>query len=127
MPDGVPRTTILVVEDDAPLRAALTFSLEAEGWEVEAVRTPAAALSQTLGRAQCLLVDFNLHGMDGLALISSLREAGVTAPAVLLVSKPDERLRRRAAEAGVALVQQPVIGDAVIRRIREALGLRNGA
>jgi DNA-binding response OmpR family regulator len=124
MLDGVPH--ILVVEDDAPLRAALTFSLEAEGWKVAAVRTPAAAMSQRLDRADCLLVDFNLRGMDGLDLIAHLRESGVTAPAVLLVSKPDERLRQRASEAGVVLVQQPVIGDAVTRRIREALGLTNG-
>jgi two-component system response regulator FixJ len=113
-----PRVTIVV--DDGPLLNALAFSLEAEGWEAAAFRTP-AELVDRLPPSHCLLVDHNLPGMDGLALISLLRERGVTAPAVIIAGKPDRAFRRRAAEAGIEIVDKPLVGDELKLRISAAL------
>ena len=87
MARAAPRPRITIVVNDEPLLSALAFSLEAEGWEVAPFRTPSEAL-QRQSAAHCLLVDHNLPGMDGLALIALLRERGVGVPAVIIAGKP---------------------------------------
>jgi two-component system, LuxR family, response regulator FixJ len=122
MTDGARRLKITIVEDDAPLLCALAFDLEAEGFEVAAFRTPAEALSRPCD-ADCLVAEFKLPGMEGLTLIARLRESGAGRAAVLIANKPDDRCRRQAAAAGVAVAEKPLIGDDLNRSIRQALGL----
>jgi FixJ family two-component response regulator len=120
MSPSVRRPRIAIVVDDDLLLNALAFTLEADGWEALPFRQPAELLEQS-PRLHCLLVDRELPGMDGLALILRLRERGVTAPAVIIVNKTDAAFSERAAQAGVAIVDQPLIGDEFKRRIRAAL------
>jgi len=121
MPRNRYRPRIAVVVDDGPLLNALAFSLEADGWETVAFRTPTELLTRSLPRLHCLLVDQMLPGMDGLVLIAHLRDLGVSAPAVIIAGKPDAAFRERAAQAGVRIVDKPLIGDELNRRIRAAL------
>lgn len=121
MPRNLYRPRVAIVVDDGPLLNALAFSLEADGWETAAYRTPDELLTKPLPRLHCLLIDHMLPGMDGLVLISLLRERGVSAPAVLIAGKPDADFRERAAQAGVRIVDKPLIGDELNRRIRAAL------
>jgi two-component system, LuxR family, response regulator FixJ len=117
------RTTpfrIVVVEDDAPLLGALAFALEAEGWEVSSFSQPTEALVGVV-QADCLLVDYGLPQIDGLTLISNLRQRGVAAPAILITARPDDRLRQRAGEAGVAIVEKPLMAGELKRQIEAAL------
>jgi FixJ family two-component response regulator len=114
------RPRIAIVVDDGPLLNALAFQLEADGWEASAFRKPADLLEQR-PPSQCLLVDHNLPDMDGLTLISTARAAGMTAPAVIIAGKADAPFRRRAFEAGVEVVDKPLIGDDLKRRLRAAL------
>jgi two-component system, LuxR family, response regulator FixJ len=111
---------IVVVEDDAPLLGALAFALEAEGWEASTFASPAEALAG-VGSAACLLIDYNLPQMDGLTLISRLREQGVDAPAILITARPDERCRRRARAAGVAIVEKPLAPGRLEQQIKAEL------
>jgi two-component system response regulator FixJ len=112
---------IAVVEDDGPLLGALAFALEAEGWAVSIFAGPVEAL-EGLGPADCLLVDYRLPDMDGLTLISRLRARGVTAPAILITARPDERCRRRASEAGIPIVEKPLVAAELKQQIDAALG-----
>jgi two-component system response regulator FixJ len=114
------RPRIAIVVNDGPLLNALAFMLEADGWEAAAFRKPADLLKK-LPRAQCLLVDHNLPGMDGLALIAAARAAGMTAPAVIIAGKAAAPFRKRASDAGVEIVDKPLVGDDLKRRIRAAL------
>jgi len=116
-----PRRRITIVVNDEPLLNALAFSLEAEGWEAAAFSTPSALLRQRPPAAHCLLVDHNLPGMDGLTLVSLLRERGVSAPAVIIAGKPTSAFRQRAAEAGIDIVDKPLVADELKRRIDAAL------
>lgn len=122
-PASRPRITLVV--NDEPLLNALAFDLEAEGWEAASFSTPAEALER-LPRTHCLLIDHRLPGMDGLALVSLLRERGVVAPAVIIAGKPSASFRQRAADAGIAIVDKPLIGDALKRSIRAALERDDG-
>ncbi len=114
------RPKLSIVVNDEPLLSALAFSLDAEGWDVSPYRTPSEAL-QHLSPAHCVLVDHNLPGMDGLALVDLLRERGIAAPAVVIVGRASAGFRRRAAEAGIEIVDKPLIGDDLKLRLRAAV------
>jgi DNA-binding response OmpR family regulator len=101
-------TSILVVEDDVSLLGALTFALEADGFAVYGYERGAPLLSVPV-RADCMVVDMRLPDIDGLTLISRLREKGVWAPAILTTTSPDERTRRTAEAMGVLIVEKPLI------------------
>ena len=65
---------LLIVEDDRQLREALTDLLRQSGFEVDAFADGNLAFNVLLSRDYDLaIVDLGLPGMDGLALVRSLR------------------------------------------------------
>lgn len=118
--DPLDRPRVTIVEDDVPLLSALSFALDEEGFAV----TPFAHGQELLDHphpTDCLIVDLKLRDADGLTLIRDLRELGLSPPAILITSNPDERCRRRAADAGVEIVEKPLIGAELGRRIAAAI------
>jgi two-component system, LuxR family, response regulator FixJ len=116
------RPCILIVDDDAALRSALTFSLELEGFEVEAFESgEALAEHDPIAGPGCLVLDYHLPGMDGLALLALLRARGVALPALIITSLPTRSLAARAAAAGAAIVEKPLLCDALAAAIRAAV------
>jgi FixJ family two-component response regulator len=59
--------------------------------------------------------------MTGLELIGRLRDRNIAAPAILIISHPSMALSTRAANAGVPLVEKPLLGDTLLESIRAAL------
>lgn len=120
VPKAVPK--VLLVEDDAALRAAVTFSLELEGFEVDAFDcAEALLLNLPQHRMACLVLDQKLPGLSGLAALAQLRSQAVDLPALLITSNPDRALRSAAASAGVTIVEKPLLGDGLVESIRAAL------
>lgn len=121
MASSAPRPSVVIVEDDAALLGALAFALRADRYEVRGYRTADPALAD--GRScDCLVVDLKLPDMDGLTLIDRLRERGVTAPALLITTSPDERCRKRAAADGVTIVEKPLLDGKLAGHIATAIG-----
>lgn len=116
----LPTPSVVLVEDDSSLLRALTFALEAEGMAVHSYRAGKALLSSPV-HADCLVVDFRLPDLDGLSLIAALRQKGVSSPAILTTTHPDERTRRTAASAGVSIVEKPLLTGELKRRIDELI------
>ena len=118
----VSASLIVIVEDDPSLLGALTFALEADGFFVHGhARGEAAAADPDIAAAGCLVVDLKLPDIDGLALVAQLRAAGVTTPAIVITTNPDERRRREAVRAGVDIVEKPLIDGELRRHIDLAL------
>ncbi|MEA1015538.1 response regulator [Sphingosinicella sp. LY1275] len=116
------RPRILIVDDDAALRSALTFSLELEGFAVEAFESGEALVARGLvPDPGCLVLDYHLPGMDGLALLALLRARGVALPALIITSLPTRSLAARAAAAGAAIIEKPLLCDALAAAIRAAV------
>jgi two-component system, LuxR family, response regulator FixJ len=113
---------IIVVDDDAAVRKSLKFSLEVEGFVVRTYERAEELLSETTFPAcRCLVVDQKLPGLSGVDLISELREREVLVPAILITTHPSLALKMRAASAGVAIVEKPLLGSTLLDGIHRAI------
>lgn len=91
---------ILVVEDDDDTRDYLAKGLREQGYAVEATASGRDGLMHAVGGSgatgfDAMVLDRMLPDIDGLALLKSVRAAGVQTPAILLtaMSAIDERVR----------------------------------
>ncbi len=81
---------VLVVEDDAAIREALTYNLTREGYEVESVGDGAAALAAARTHTpDVLILDLMLPGMDGFEVTRALRKDN-NVPILMLTARDDE-------------------------------------
>jgi len=117
----VPIRLVLVVDDDPAVRNSLKFSLEVEGFIVRVYSSANELLRESeITEAGCLVIDYHLSEMNGLEMLNRLRERRVAVPAILITSHPSASVRQRAAEAGVRIVEKPLLGNALVEGIRNA-------
>ena len=89
-------TRLLLIEDDTETAEEVAGYFRGRGYEVDCAATGPHGLAQAgAGRADVLVVDRLLPGLDGLAVIEALRHAGVRTPALVLsaLDGVDERVR----------------------------------
>lgn len=117
--------TVLIVEDDASLNAALAATLKAAGHRPVTARTAAEGLRWFAHYAPDLvLLDLGLPDRDGLAVIREIRERGQT-PIVVLSARDAEAMKVEALDLGADdYVQKPFGVDELLARLRA--GLRHG-
>lgn len=101
---GRSKTAILLIDDDAALLdvSAAYVTQELPGATTTTCTDPAAALD--LLRADgydCIVCDYEMPGMDGLAVLSSIRDAGLDVPFILFTGKGSEEIASQAISAGV--------------------------
>lgn len=117
-----PQPCAVVVEDDGALLSSLRFALEAEGLTVRGYRNPLDLLDRlNPGRIDCLVLDYHLPAANGLDLLLALRQRGVTAPAIMITTAPSDKVKLGAASAGMVIVEKPLVTDAFITAVRDAL------
>lgn len=116
------RPCVTLVDDDPAVTHAMQFSFDLEGLDVRSFRDAESVLAaDDLPQTGCLILDHNLPGMDGLALLERLRAKGVSLPAILITTNPRTALRNRAAAAGVPIIEKPLLTDALLTTVRKAL------
>ena len=87
---------ILVVEDDETTADYIVGGLEQNGFVVDRAADGRDGLFHaTDGKYAAVVLDRMLPGMDGLAVLSALRAAGIQTPVIILsaLSSTDERVR----------------------------------
>lgn len=117
------RSLVIVVDDDPAVRNSLKFALELEGFDVRAYAGGSEMLQDRELPANdgCLVVDYKMPGMSGLDLVAKLREQRIMTPAILMTSFASSAVSRRATDAGVPIVEKPLLGNALIDSIRASL------
>ncbi len=117
--------TVVVVDDDAAVLAALGFALEAEGYRVRTFRTAASAFAaQGMEVADCLVIDQNLPDETGVDLLRRLRARGDRAPAIMVTTAPSRRLRAAAEALSAPVVEKPLLSDHLFSCIRDVAPVR---
>src|SRR6188472_1799226 len=121
---------ILIVDDEAGVRSALSGVLRDEGYAVDAVESGEACLDRVLRAPYDVIVlDIWLPGIDGLATLARLRERRVDAPVVMISGHGNIESAVRAIKMGAFdFVEKPlsldktvlVVGNAVRQRQLEA-------
>jgi diguanylate cyclase (GGDEF)-like protein len=118
-------TTILVVDDDEAIRAYLQVTLELEGFEVVLAGDGAQALDLARHRrADLVLLDVVMPGMDGLETLARLRSDPRTRylPVVLLSARSEREDAIAGLDAGADdYLAKPVDADDLLARVRAAL------
>lgn len=115
--------TVLVVDDDAAVRAALKFALEIEGFRVRLYESAKAVLAEAdLPRRGCFVIDYLMPQLDGIQLMKALRQRHVTLPAILITTQVSQQLRRLAERSGLRCVlEKPLSGGTLVESIRGAM------
>jgi two-component system OmpR family response regulator len=81
------RLRVGICEDDAELRSVLSRALEAEDFDVTAVRSGHQAVKSFTGNApDALVLDIGLPDSDGRDVCQALRARGVDAPVIFLTA-----------------------------------------
>jgi two-component system KDP operon response regulator KdpE len=115
--------SILVVDDEPPIRKLLRVGLGSQGYTVsEAPNAKAAIELLQAERPDLILLDLGLPGMTGLELLGKWRGDGLDIPVVILSSRTDEAGIVSALELGADdYVTKPFGMNELVARIRVAL------
>ena len=114
---------ILVVEDEARIRAFLARAFEAEGFTVDVVADGEHGVSQALaGTYDLVILDLLLPGRDGLDVLRELHRQRPSLPVLILSARADMATKLRGFELGaVDYLAKPFSLDELLARARVQL------
>lgn len=117
--------TIFVIDDDEPLRHALSYALEVSGYRVLGFASASDFLDRRADLAGDILIsDIRLPGIEGITLTRRLREVDTALPVILITGHADQALRAEALAAGaVAVLEKPCELRSLIDEIERALAM----
>ena len=96
-------TTVLVIDDEAPIRLLCRVNLEAEGMKVlEAADGPSGLVAARTSLPDVILLDVMMPGLDGWQVAEELLDDESTSgiPIVFLTARAELRDRARGLDAG---------------------------
>ena len=115
------KKTVLIVDDDAPIRQALRKVLQAEGYEVILAADGLEGLEQFDSKhIDLLLLDLNLPAKSGWDLFERFSSTNPLLPIVIITGRHNQY--RLAAAAGVgALMEKPLDVSLLLQTIAALL------
>jgi type IV pilus assembly protein PilB len=123
--DSQPKQRVLVVEDSNTIASVVKYFLELEGFEVLLAKDGNSGLEAARrDPPQVIVTDYNMPGMDGIAMVKALRANGATRGIAVLMLTSDESVEKeaQALEAGVDdYILKPVEPRRLAARVRSVL------
>jgi two-component system alkaline phosphatase synthesis response regulator PhoP len=117
--------TVLVVDDDASVRAMLGYLLDDEGYNVREAADGAEAIDQLSGEPpHCMVLDLMMPNVDGVEVLRARRDRGLAADTRVLVltAKTDTKDAVWCWELGAdEYMNKPVDPEKLAREIRQLL------
>jgi two-component system phosphate regulon response regulator PhoB len=121
--------SILIVEDEEPLRVLLRYNLEAEGFDVTATaRGDEVEIMVAEHKPELILLDWMLPGLSGIEICRRLRSREDTRdiPVIMLTARGEETERIRGLATGADdYVVKPFSVPELIARVRSILRRAN--
>ena len=114
---------LLIAEDELDLAEVLTAFFEKNQYTVDAVHDGAAALDYAVtGEYDAIILDIMMPKLSGLAVLTRLRDAGVSTPVMLLSAKGEKDDRVTGFNAGADdYLPKPFAPDELLARVRAML------
>ena len=124
----VPRTSILVVDDDPDLLRLMQIRLTAAGYAVTTADSAERALAQaSVTRPRLLVTDLRMGGMDGMAPFEAIRAENPTLPVIILTAHGTIPDAVAAVNRGVfGYLTKPFDAKALLIEVERALALSGG-
>src|SRR6202790_4634531 len=123
--DSQGKERVLVVEDSRTILAVVKYFLELEGFEVLEARDGNVGLEVAKReQPQVIVTDYNMPGMDGVALVKALRADPLTRgiAVLMLTSENNVEKESQALEAGVDdYILKPVEPRRLAARVKSVL------
>jgi two-component system response regulator MprA len=115
--------SVLVADDDGPIRRMLERTLAGEGFTVRTVGDGGAALAEVERLLPDVIVlDVGMPGLDGLAVCRRLRAKGIAVPVLLLTARDAVAERVTGLEAGADdYLVKPFASEELVARLRALL------
>ena len=103
---------VAVVDDEFPIRKALTRLLRSAHYQVETYGSgPEFVKSLATKQPACLVLDIRMQGMTGLDVQNWLREQGFALPIVFITALDDRDDLAQAMEGGATALLRKPFGD----------------
>ncbi len=117
---------ILIADDEDSIRFVLVRALEPEGYEcVEASNGTTALEILTARKVDLAFVDIKMPGLDGLALLSKVREAEIPIPVIVMTAQNTMANAIEAMKRGAYdYITKPFDVDEVQQLVQRALEMR---
>lgn len=114
---------LLIAEDDPRLLKSLMHVFSLERYAVDGVTNGTDALEYAKsGEYDGMVLDVMMPGMDGLTLLSTLRRAGITTPALFLSARTEVEQRIEGLDAGADdYLAKPFSVQELLARVRAML------
>lgn len=119
-------SSILIVDDEAGVRASLAGVLRDEGYTVDAVESGEDCLEQVTRQSyDVILLDIWLPGIDGLATLERLRERRIEGPVIMISGHGTVETAMRATRLGAFdFIEKPLSIDKTVLAVRNAIRQR---
>ena len=116
--------TVLVVDDDPSVRAAVARLAQTAGWKAQQFASPQQLLDMPpIAGTGCLVLDVQMPGMTGPQFYDRMSERGLDVPVVYLTGHGDVPTGVRAMKKGaVDFLLKPVDERTLLQAIRNAFG-----
>ena len=118
-------TTIFVVEDSPTIASVVKYFLELEGFEVLVAKDGKSGLEVARrDQPHVIVTDYNMPGMDGMAMVKALRaDAATRGMAVLMLTSEDsvEKETQALEAGGDDYILKPVEPRRLAARVRSVL------
>jgi two-component system response regulator HydG len=123
MSDATKKGRVLVVDDEASARDALSKLLTLEGYDVATAVDGAAALEAVAeGAPEIVVTDLQMPGIDGLQLLAKMRADNPHIPVIVVTASGDVTAAVRAMRAGAEdYLTKPIDFDALLIVVQRAL------
>jgi two-component system, LuxR family, response regulator FixJ len=118
-----PTAKVLIVDDDAAVRASMELLLHSVGLATQAFGSAEEFLSGFDARTPgCLVLDVRMPGLNGLELQEQLKLRGVALPVIFITGHGDVPMAVEAMQQGAFdFLQKPFRDQDLLDRIRAAL------
>ncbi|HKW03339.1 MAG TPA: sigma-54 dependent transcriptional regulator [Vicinamibacterales bacterium] len=119
-------SSILIIDDEAGVRASLGGVLRDEGYRVDAVESGETGLDQVTRQAyDVILLDIWLPGIDGIATLERLRERRVEAQVIMISGHASVEAAVKATKLGAFdFIEKPLSLEKTVLAVRNALRQR---
>jgi DNA-binding NtrC family response regulator len=116
---------VLVVDDDPNTLASLSRAFRLAGHDAVVCDNAARAIDLVQHeRFDLVLSDVVMPGMDGLAMLAAMREAGVRLPVIMISGQATVDMAVRATRLGAAdFLEKPITSDKLLLTVEHALRL----